>query len=221
MRVLSRASSSRFRTETPPFKLFVLGKRRASNRRQKTGRSLARARFFFFLQGSRESLSARPSHRLASHPNLSRSTASASRAGSSSAAAAGGVVCKFASRCYPTARLFPRRRAEDACHLGAAVPTAAAARRPARLSVPRPRPGLSDDARRREGRARGVRGMVRLERLVSVAEERGDGRSEGRHHRQVQRHVVPVQGAHGHEGLEDFMQQIREKCGIPEERCSA
>ena len=134
--------------------------------------------FFFFCTGSRESSRAHPSHRLAfPHSEPLRSTASASRAGSSSAAASRrsrGV--SFASRCYPTgARLFSATSSRTTRRLGAAVPTAAAARRPARLSVPRPavRPLRRRPTPRGTSAGR-VRGRVRIR--TTRLSRRGAGR---------------------------------------------
>jgi hypothetical protein len=158
---------------------------------KKPAGSLARARFFFSHEEPRvvESSSrarvrltlgsrARPSHRLAfPHSEPLRSTASASRAGSSSAAASRrSRVVSFASRCYPTgARLFSATSSRTTRRLGAAVPTAAAARRPARLSVPRP---AARPLRRRptpRGTSAGrVRGRVRIR--TTRLSRRGAGR---------------------------------------------
>ena len=172
MRVLSRASSSRFSNRNAVFQT-VRPWEAAGVEPPSKNLPAPRAPVFFFCTGSRESLSARPSHCLAfPHSEPLRSTASAPRAGSSSAAASRrsrGV--SFASRCYPTgARLFSATSSRTTCRLGAAVPTAAAARRPARLSLPRP---AARPLRRRPtprgtsaGRARGGfdSGMTRLSR---------------------------------------------------------
>lgn len=181
MRVLSRASSSRFSNRNAVFQ--TVRPKGSGGRRtavKKPAGSLARARFFFFCTGSRESSRARRARSsvsrssralvrltvsLSPHSEPLRSTASASRAGSSSAAASRrsrGV--SFASRCYPTgARLFSATSSRTTRRLGAAVPTAAAARRPARLSVPRP---AARPLRRRptpRGTSAGrVRGRVRI-----------------------------------------------------------
>jgi hypothetical protein len=180
MRVLSRASVAFFEPKRRFSNCSSLGSGGRRTAVKKPAGSLARARFFFFCTGSRESSRARRARSsvsrssralvrltvsLSPHSEPLRSTASASRAGSSSAAASRrsrGV--SFASRCYPTgARLFSATSSRTTRRLGAAVPTAAAARRPARLSVPRP---AARPLRRRptpRGTSAGrVRGRVRI-----------------------------------------------------------
>lgn len=179
MRVLSRASSSRFSNRNAVFQTVRAWEATGVEPPSKNLPGLSRAPvFFFFCTGSRESSRAHPSHRLAfPHSEPLRSTASASRAGSSSAAASRrsrGV--SFASRCYPTgARLFSATSSRTTRRLGAAVPTAAAARRPARLSVPRPavRPLRRRPTPRGTSAGR-VRGRVRI-RTIRLS-RRGAGR---------------------------------------------